>query len=221
MPDASFFNFVVELVKLGGLGIGALIFVLVFIILFRNQAPDPATAKLRSQFLLLGSSFALVALVASTATSLLRPAVAAAAPAKFKLGITLSPDFGEAKLPNPEFRLMPAGVPVLEGQAVEIGSDSTLDIKVRGIVSSVQALSKSSENLLQTNQQLTQAVEAAIRPTPPGASAPAPITLPQIQQLKNSQEEIRRNIVTGDFNAAAISSLNTRNFAKSAIKLSH
>jgi len=218
VPDASFFNFVVELVKLGGLGIGALIFVLVFIILFRNQPADAATARLRSQFLIWGGSFALIALIVSTATSLLRPA--AAAPAKFKLGITLSPDFSEAKLPSPQFRLMPSGVAVQEGQAVEIGSDSTLDIKVKGIVASVQALSKSSENLLQTNQQLTQAVEAAIKPTPAGGtSAPAPMTLPQIQELKNSQEETRKRIVAGDFHAAAISSLKTRDFAKSAIRL--
>jgi len=217
VPDASFLNFVVELVKLGGLGIGALIFVLVFIILFRNQPADAATARLRSQFLIWGGSFALIALIVSTATSLLRPAEAA--PAKFRLGITLSPDFSEAKLPNPEFRLMPSGVKVQEGQPIEIGADSTLDIKVRGIVSSVQALSKSSENLLQTNQQLTQAVEAAIKPASAGTSAAPPITLPQIQELKNSQEETHKKIIAGDFNAAAISSLKTRNFARSAIRL--
>ena len=74
MPDPGFFTFVVNLVKLGGLGVGALIFVMVFLILLRNQPADERTAKLRTGFLQWGAVFAILALVASSEISVLHPA---------------------------------------------------------------------------------------------------------------------------------------------------
>jgi len=124
MPDQGFLDFVVNLVKLGGLGIGALIFVLVFLILFRNQPADAQTAKLRVRFLTWGASFAVVALAASTATTLLQGR--SSAPSTYRLGITLSPSFEEAQLPSPDIVLMPAGKHLKPDEAVEVTSDATL-----------------------------------------------------------------------------------------------
>src|SRR5437899_3063238 len=156
MPDPGFFTFVVNLVKLGGLGVGALIFVMVFLILFRNQAAAEGTARLRTSFLRWGAVFAILALVASSATELsqsLRPS------SKIRLGVTISPDFAEAKLPPPQLILMPSGTTLQPNTSTEIQGDSTLNIQVRGIVESVKGLAQSSQTLLATNQTLTAALD--------------------------------------------------------------
>ena len=208
MPQQGFLDFVVNLVKLGGLGVGALIFVMVFIILFRNQKADAANARLRSQFLSWGAGFAVLALITSTVTTLVQ---ARANPAKpVLLGVTISPDFGEAKLPPPELFLMPAGTPVKPNGQVTIDHDATLAIQVKGIVQGVQALNQSSEQLLQANQTLTAALAppapVAGQPTPPAAVPPA-ISAPEIASLKAAQETVRSSLAAGDFKAAAANSV--------------
>jgi hypothetical protein len=207
MPQQGFLDFVVNLVKLGGLGLGALIFVLVFIILFRNQKADAANARLRSQFLRWGAGFAILALITSTVTTVIQSRSNPAKPVL--LGVTISPDFGEAKLPPPELFLMPAGTPVKPNGQVTIDHDATLSIQVRGIVQGVQALNQSSERLLQANQTLTAALTppapVAGQPTPP--VAPPAISAPEIASLKAAQETVRSSLAAGDFKAAAANSV--------------
>lgn len=226
MPDPAFFDFVVNLVKLGGLGVGALIFVLAFLILFRNQAASADMARLRLSFLRWGFAFAVVALASSTATDLaatLRPA------SHVRLGVTISPDFAEAKLPPPQLYLMPAGTPLQPNTATDIKGDATLSIQVRGIVESVKGLSQSSETLLATNRQLTDALDKSSQVVEQAKSGPTPTpaasaTLSQIpvlkqqelMQMKAAQSNIAAGLSTGDFKAAASNSVALNRLAVAA-----
>ena len=213
MPDPNFFNFVINLVKLGGLGVGALIFVMAFLILFRNQAASTDMAAFRLSFLRWGFAFAVLALVASSATDLvtaLRPS------SSVKLGVTISPDFAEAKLPQPEIYLMPAGTLVKPNTPVDLQGSETLSIQVHGIVASVQGLAQSSETLLATNQKLTDAIDkssqlvqdAAVSGAPPQAKVEALAQMPvlrtdELARIRTAQAQISTGLSTGNFAAAA------------------
>jgi hypothetical protein len=223
MPNQGFFDFVVNLVKLGGLGLGALIFVLVFIILFRNQPADRDTAKLRGGFLAWGSSFAIVALAASTVTSLAQNR--AGPTSTYRLGVTLSPSFEDAQLPSPDLILMPAGKRIKPDEAVELASDATLAIQVRGIVQSVNALKNSSTEILKTNQTLTAALQksATEASTPPSSGAPAvavmaaPISVMELKNIQQTQSVIGSSLARGDFRSAATNSAKMRAMTSSAV----
>jgi hypothetical protein len=216
MPDSAFFDFVVNLVKLGGLGVGALIFVMAFLILFRNQAATPGMEKLRLSFLRFGFAFAALALTTSVVTQL----VTSSRPSgKIRLGVTISPDFGEAKLPPPVLLLMPGGTPINPNTATEISSDTTLAIQVRGIVESVKGLESSSQTLLATNQKLTEAIDKSSQvvhevsaANPPASTAAAAMTqIPvlskvELANIKVTQNQISTGLAAGRFKEAAIAS---------------
>ena len=217
MPNNEFLDFVVNLVKLGGLGVGALIFVLVFIILFKNDQTTPAGSDLRKKYLIFGSLFAVVALLATTATDVF---VASRKPGSVKLGVTIAPDFDEARLPPPKLRILPAGTIVTPDGSVTLTGDSTLTIQIKGLVDSVKYLSESSKKLLETNQTLTTAIEKSsraaeiltdapqkTRPEISAAASAIPTLDPaDIEKLRASQILLRGQLDKGDFAGVARSS---------------
>jgi hypothetical protein len=223
MPNQGFLDFVVNLVKLGGLGLGALIFVLVFIILFRNQPADRETAKLRVRFLAWGSSFAIVALAATTVTSLFQNRSGPAS--TYRLGVTLSPSFEDAQLPSPDLILMPAGKRIKPDEAVDMVGDATLAIQVRGIVQNVNALKNSSTEMLKTNETLTAALQKSatdasapvVSGGPPVPVKAAPISVTELRNIAQAQSVIKSSLARGDFRSAAANSAKMRILTSSAV----
>src|SRR5437899_11761965 len=97
-------DFVIKAIQLGFLGFGALLFVMVFIILFRNQPADAKTARLRSTFLWLGFASFVLAGIAQLATPILAPKPAAG---PYEVAVAFSPKLSAAQLPEPTMTVLP------------------------------------------------------------------------------------------------------------------
>ena len=202
----DFFDTVVKLVQLGGLGVGALIFLFVFILLFRNQPVDAPTAVLRGRFLYLGTAFAVLALAASLLQLVLvRPAATAGS-----LVVTYSPKLRSAGLPTPDMVLLGSGTPqsVVEDAQIAITSGATLKISADDLIDQARKV-KSAQAIAET-LVAANTVASAAAPTP--ATAPTPGAVPtavtpdvstrDLHQLKQLQTSAATSLARGDFVAA-------------------
>src|SRR5512138_1060644 len=91
---SSLSDFVLNAVQLGALGFGAVLFVMVFLILIRNQAPpDPSTARLRTAFLYMGTAAFLVACAVQLITLYATPKPTGA----YRMSVAFAPELDVAK----------------------------------------------------------------------------------------------------------------------------
>lgn len=215
----TFFGTVVKLVQLGGLGVGALIFLFVFILLFRNQPVDAATAALRSRFLTTGVVFAIIALGASLLQLVFTPKVNAAS----RMMVTFSPSFSSEHLPAPAMLLSDTGAvrQIEADNSFDVAANATLKISVDDLINaarSVQQIKATAQTLLESNKALTSALTAPAA-TPgsgdevkPGLVAgPVKLIAPEILvKLNTAQASIARSLRTGDYAGAATASRDYR-----------
>jgi len=200
----DFLDTIVELAKIGGLGIGALIFLLVFILLLRNQPVDAETARLRSRFLYLGIAFAVLAL----GVTLLQPGP------KTSVGtlvVTYSPKLGSAGLPTPDMILIDDATPraVEADRGLMVGGNATLKISADELIA--QARKVESAQAIAKTLVAANAVTAAAPVRVPGATGattepaaipPVVVSSGELGRIKALQNSAAISLSRGDFVAA-------------------
>lgn len=177
-------DFVLKLVQLGFIGLAGLLFVLVFLILWKNQQADEGMAKFRMAFLIVGFMSVLV----SAGVQIL--------PTRATTSVTFSPDLSVAGLSVPGIRLLPNGAAVNPDQEFTLPSGATIAIRADKLLADAKALKE-------TSQQLTEAATTLATAQPPQAAEAA-----QVEQLST---EVSENLKFHKFDAARIAArrLNT------------
>lgn len=197
--DATLFSTVLELARIGAVGIGAIVLLLTFILLFRASTIDDQKAKLIHRFMTLGFVFGIGAGI----LGLVPLFFATGGPLSLRLAF--SPDFDSQKLQPPIIRL-PDGTKTRHDakfflqqsagtQVVTIAMDPTLD--------QVRNLRKASATLTSTLTKVTQQRDvlavraAALKPTGQG---------PALQKLEQSsinsfaiQSDVFKSLNVGDY----------------------
>ena len=216
--SATFLDTIIKLVQLGGIGVGALIFLFVFILLVQNKPVDQPTAQLRSRFLVTGVVFATVALASSLLQLVLTPRMVTI---PRQVTVTFSPSFAAAHLPVPAMHRLDTGQAVTEDSPFPVANDATLKISVDDLINSARDLKQATAAataLLETNKSLTTALATPVQPVPtpmPGSAAEGtgPVNIPApspfarfspdaLAKIRKSQDSIGLSLRTGDYAGA-------------------
>ena len=142
----NLFKTIVDLVRLGNLGVGVAILLLGFVLAIQAKPADQATAKLRSDFLKVGVAYA-----ALTAVIGLVPLFVRGAPTSER--VAFSPDFETEKLRPPTIRL-PDGTVTQHDVRFELQPSSGTQV----LTVTMDATLKQVRDLRQTSANLTSAV---------------------------------------------------------------
>jgi hypothetical protein len=177
-------DFVLKLVQLGFIGLAGLLFVLVFLILWKNQQADERMAKFRMAFLAIGFLSVLV----SAGVQIL--------PTKAKTSVTFSPDLAVAGLSVPAIRLLPGGSGVSPDQEFTLPTGSTISIRADRLLIEAKQLQATSQDLAKAASQLADA---------------EPAQAAEAQEVQDLSTEVTQNLRQGKFDAARIAArrLNT------------
>ena len=177
-------DFVIKLVQLGFIGLAGLLFVLIFLILWKNQQADAGMARFRMAFLAVGFLSVLVA------------AGVQILPTKAQTSVTFSPDLTAAGLSIPAIRLLPTGSGVSPDQQFTLPSGSTISIRADRLLAEAQQLQATTRDLAKATSQLAEAEPAQ------------PAEAQEVQELST---EVTQNLKRGNFGAARIAAgkLNT------------
>jgi len=188
---SSLTDFVLKAVQLGFLGFGAALFVMVFIILFRNQKPaDASTAKLRMRFL----TFGVAAFAFAGISQLVAPLIAPAPSRAYKLSVTFAPQLDVNKLPEPSMIVLPANVKIAQNAPFDVKQDATLAIGIDGILQQVRSLKNTTDALSASNQELSSQVVKAALDTRECANIPVDAA----KQIGELSAEVRKNVTMGE-----------------------
>jgi len=197
----SLFTTIVDLARLGNLGVGLAIILMGFVLAVQAKPVDPSTAKLRGDFLKFGFAYAVI-----TALMTLVPLVIGGGPVSERLAF--SPDFDTEKLPPPVIRL-PDGTqqphdskfdlhPSTGTQVVTISMDGTLD--------QVRNLRQASANLTSTVATVTQQRDALAEKAATAEDSGGEPLAPALQSIQESsansgriQAEVSRNLQLGNY----------------------
>lgn len=179
-------DFVIKLVQLGFIGLAGLLFVLSFLILWKNQQADEGMAKFRMAFLIIGFLSVLV----SAGVQIL--------PSKATTSVTFSPDLGVAGLSVPGIRLLPTGSAVNPDQEFTLPSGATIAIRADKLLAEAKQLQATSQQLTQVATTL-----AAAEPAQPA----------QAEQVEQLSTEVSDNLKEGKFDAARISAIRLNEFS--------
>ena len=186
--DSGLFETIVKLVNLGFAGVGVVVLLLVFIILFRGKPTDTGTRKLQNRFLTLGMAFAFFCGILSVAAPLLapRPQAAAAAPAEMLL--SFSPRFETEGLTNPSITL-PDGKVVAPGAKFQAEGGQVL-VSIDEALQDVAQLREAAVTLAETAAAAQRQADTAVAAlaTTQGNTPSAPVANAQAQAQAASQE---------------------------------
>lgn len=186
--DSGLFETIVKLVNLGFAGVGVVVLLLVFIILFRGKPTDTGTRKLQNRFLTLGMAFAFFCGILSVAAPLLapRPQAAPAKPAEMLL--SFSPSFETEGLTKPSITL-PNGKAVAPGATFQAENGQVL-VSVDEALHDVAQLREAAVTLAETAAAAQRQADTAVAAlaTTQGSTPPAPVANAQAQAQAASQE---------------------------------
>ena len=210
---ASLIDVVAKLAQLGGIGVGMAVFLFAFLLVWRGQPVDSATAAFRMRALTLGATFALLALLISLAQFALGQG---GTTGPGRMTVTFSPSFATENLPPPAMRLLDGsgGAEVVEDTPFTVASGATLKISADKLIEqarSLQQVKATAQNLAASNGQLVAALAATAAPKPaptsPEATPAAPqINLSELLKLRAAQTAVTANLRSGNYTAAATTS---------------
>jgi hypothetical protein len=202
MAVTGLFTTIVDLAKLGNLGIGLAIILMGFVLTIQAKPVDTDTAKLRGNFLKFGFAYAAI-----TAAMSLVPLFAHGGPVSERLAF--SPDFDSEKLPPPVIRL-PDGTQTPHNIKFDLqpnGGTQVLTIAMDATLDQVRNLRQTSANLTSTVATVTQQRDALAEK----AAAQKPVStsqtvVPALQSLQRSsaylgavQADFSRSLQVGDY----------------------
>lgn len=222
MLTAEFYATLVKFVQAGGIGFGAIVFLLSFILLLREKPIEPERARLQTTFMQWGVGFSIIAIGAGLAQNWLqRPSDGAG-----HLVVTYSPKLTTAGLPVPDMLLLSntGSLPVVADSDVSFAGQATLKISADDLIA--QARNLQTAKAIVANVAAAASVAAAPStaagaPVPPvvganpgPATGPAPglpapvatVSAAESNQLKVLQFQAATSLAKGDFATARIAS---------------
>ena len=191
------FSTIVDLARLGAIGVGVAIALLVAILIFRLKSIDEATAKLLNNFMKLGFGLAVVFAVIGLVPTFLRPAGAV------PMRIAFSPDFATQGLSPPRIEL-PDGTAVQPGQKFALESSLTpqvLNVVADKTLADVRELRQASATLsasVETIKAQRDSLAKAIEPAPSVGTGLTELSA-RTEMLTN---EVSRSISIGEYQRA-------------------
>jgi hypothetical protein len=200
VPDL--FRTIVDLVKLGNFGVGVAILLLGFVLALQTKPVEPATARLRSNFLWVGFAYAIITLVVG-----LVPLFVNGGPVSERLAF--SPDFDSEKLQPPVIRL-PDGTqathnakfdlqPSAGTQVVTIAMDGTLD-QVRNLRQASADLTSTVAKVTKQRDALASKAAAVKQTSQNQPKAPALQYLEQNSaNVEAIQADFNKSLTVGDY----------------------
>ena len=192
----SFYATIIELARIGAVGVGVAVFMMVFFMIVRGKPVDPATARLREKFLVWGVLFAF-----ATGVLALIPPLLQKEGGPLSMRLFFSPDFDTKKLTPPVVRL-PDGKEATHDQSFSLAPSSgtqVLTIRMDTTLAEV-------ESLRQTTADLTASVQAAEKQRDVLATKveAAPPEAQQTLETKSAESdrlrlELNRSLQAGDY----------------------
>ena len=149
--DGTFYATVLELARLGSVGVGVVVFLMIFVLLLRGKPVDERTARLQETFLKWGVIFAIVVGVLALIPPLLQKPGGPLA-----MRLSFSPDFESEKLTPPKVILPNGDGAEPEKNFLLRPSDQPQVVTVR-----IDATIKEVQALRDTSKQLAASVGAA------------------------------------------------------------
>ena len=192
----SFYSTIIELARIGAVGVGVAVFMMVFFMIVRGKPVDPATARLREKFLVWGVLFAF-----ATGILALIPPLLQKEGGPLSMRLFFSPDFAEKKLTPPVVRLPDGKEATLDQsfslspsagtQVLTIKMDTTL-AEVEGLRQASAALASSVAAVEKQRDTLAAKVEAA----PPSAQQTLETKSAESEQLR---VQLNRSLAEGNY----------------------
>lgn len=205
------FSTLVDLAKLGAIGVGVAIALLVAVLIFRLKSIDEGTAKLLNNFMKWGFGLAAVFAIIGLVPTFFRPA------GSVPMRIAFSPDFATQGLSPPRIEL-PDGTTVQPGQKFAL--ESSLTPQVLNVVADKTLADV--RNLRQATATLTASVETikAQRDTLAKAIEPASAIEGRLEDSSARTErltsEVARSVNIGDYQRANVLSRELRDVVTTA-----
>lgn len=186
--DSGLFDTIVKLVNVGFAGVGVVVLLLVFIILFRGKPTDTGTRKLQNRFLTLGMAFAFFCGVLSVAAPLLAPRPEAAPVKPAEMLLSFSPRFETEGLTKPSITL-PDGTVVAPGATFQAENGQVL-VSVDEALQDVAKLREAAVTLAETAAAAQRQADTAVAAlaTSQGGTPPAPVVNAHEQAQEASRE---------------------------------
>jgi len=206
---SGLFDTVVKLVNVGFAGVGVVVLLLVFIILFQGKPADSGTNKLRNRFLTLGMAFAFFCGVLSVVAPLLAPKPQASTGKPADMLLSFSPRFDTEGLTTPKITL-PDGQTVAPGAKFPAQGGQVL-VSVDEALQDVAQLRATALTLAETATAAQRQADSAVaaltssQANNGGGAPPAPVAHAQAQAEEASQESqeataaISEAVRTGDY----------------------
>lgn len=187
---AGLFDTIVKLVNVGFAGVGVVVLLLVFIILFQGKPADSGARKLHNRFLTWGMSFAFFCGALSVVAPLLAPAPEGAAADRKpdEMLLSFSPRFETEGLTNPTITL-PDGKIVTPGARFEAQGGQVL-VSVDDALRDVAQLREAALTLAETASAAQRQADSAVAAlaSSQGGTPPAPVAAEQKRAEEASHE---------------------------------
>jgi len=186
---SGLFDTIVKLVNVGFAGVGVVVLLLVFIILFQAKPTDAGTRKLHNRFLTWGMSFAFFCGALSVVAPLLAPKPEAAPGEPAEMLLSFSPRFETEGLTNPSITL-PDGKVVAPGARFQTEGGQVL-VSVDEALQDVAQLRQAAVTLAETAsaaQRQADTAVAALASSQASGPPSAPVAHAQQEAQEASQE---------------------------------
>jgi hypothetical protein len=202
---SGLFDTIVKLVNVGFAGVGVVVLLLVFIILFQGKPADTGTRKLHNRFLTWGMSFAFFCGALSVVAPLLAPKPPAPTGKPPEMLLSFSPRFETEGLSNPQITL-PDGKTVTPGARFAAQGGQVL-VSVDEALQDVAQLRQSAITLAETATAAQRQADTAVAAlaSAQGSAPSAPVAAAQAEARDASQESqeataaISQAIRTGNY----------------------
>ena len=203
--SSGLFDTIVRLVNVGFAGVGVVVLLLVFIILFQGKPADSGARKLHNRFLTWGMAFAFFCGALSVVAPLLAPKPQAAQSKPADMLLSFSPRFETEGLTVPSITL-PDGKVVTPGTRFEAQGGQVL-VSVDDALRDVSQLRQTALTLAETATAAQRQADSAVAAlaSSQGSAPSAPVAAAQLQAEEASQESqeatvaISNAIRTGDY----------------------
>ena len=186
---SGLFDTIVKLVNVGFAGVGVVVLLLVFIILFQAKPTDTGTRKLHNRFLTWGMSFAFFCGALSVVAPLLAPKPEAGPAKPTEMLLSFSPRFETEGLTNPSITL-PDGKVIAPGARFQT-QDGQVLVSVDEALQDVSQLRQAAVSLAETAsaaQRQADTAMAALASSQSDGPPSAPVANAQQEAQEASQE---------------------------------
>ena len=188
---SGLFDTIVKLVNVGFAGVGVVVLLLVFIILFQAKPTDTGTRKLHNRFLTWGMSFAFFCGGLSVVAPLLAPKPAAGPARPAEMLLSFSPRFETEGLTIPSITL-PDGKVIAPGARFQT-QDGQVLVSVDEALQDVAQLRQAAVTLAETASAAQRQADTAVAALASSQGGDGPPSAPVASAQQEAQEASRES----------------------------